>query len=251
VSSLAAGGSVDLDVTMNVDPDAASGAVLPQEVMIAADQPDTAPANNVATVESTVARATDVAVTVVADSLVAAPGDQVGFTVTVTNLGPLVAHSVVLTNALPALLTNPADPPACTFSGDTATCSLGTMEVGAKISIHFSGNLPASAPDGATLVNKASVAVAEIDSAPANDTASATTTVSTSTVVIAGGGEGGNGGAAQTPATGAESGTQLPFTGAPVLAPVGAALLVILFGNRMNAAGRARRRRARDARGSS
>jgi uncharacterized repeat protein (TIGR01451 family) len=243
LTGLLAGASGDINVTVHIDAAAPAGAVLTQNANIAADQPDADLANNTATVRSTVTRATDVAVTVTADGTVATPGARVGFTVTVTNNGPLVAHSVQLTDILPAQLTSPGDPPACAFVGNTATCALGTMAVNASTQVHFSGTLPAGTPAGTHLVDQASVTAAETDPATANNAASAATTVSAPTAVVT---------AAEVSSTlptqqaSPPSSAPLPSTGDNVLGTVRAALLLIALGAGSAVAGRRSRRGRRE-----
>jgi uncharacterized repeat protein (TIGR01451 family) len=177
IASLPAGASGQIDLTVTIDPNTAIGTVLTQQATIAADQVDTNPANDTAAISSTVASATDVGVTVSADTPIVTPGGVAGFTVVVTNHGPLTATVVTLTNALPGQVTDPADPQACTFAGNVATCALGTMAVGATTTIHFRGTVPTSTAVGTRLTDSASVTRAETDTVPANDHSSASMTV--------------------------------------------------------------------------
>ena len=59
LATLAAGGSGVIDLIVTVDPNAPTGTVYVQGVTITGDQTDPNPANNSASVQSTVARATD------------------------------------------------------------------------------------------------------------------------------------------------------------------------------------------------
>lgn len=236
VGALSAGASGTIGLTVQVGANASAGAVLVQDAHIAADQSETEVANNAASVRSTVTRTTDLAVTVTADAAVVNPGARAGFTVTVVNRGPLVAHAVELTDRLPRQLTNPGDPPACTFAGTTASCAVGTMAVNALVRIHFSGAVPASTPAGTTLTDTATVTLSETDSDPANNIATASSLVETSVFTTASP----NAGEASAPAfesTSSPSG-EPPFTGADTAALFRDALALVALGIGLGVAGR-------------
>src|SRR5262249_53724553 len=99
------------------------------------------------------------------------------YTVTVTNHGPLTATAVVLKNDLPALVTNPRDPPSCTFTGNSATCAIGNLAVGANVTIRFRGSVPSTASAATKLTDTATATHSKTDPLPANNTDSATITV--------------------------------------------------------------------------
>ena len=63
------------------------------------------------------------------------PGEQVPYTITVTNTGPVVATNVVVTDTLPAGLSHVSSVPACTASGQLVTCPLGDLAAGASATI--------------------------------------------------------------------------------------------------------------------
>ena len=228
LDSIPAGTSGSIDMTASVDPAAASGTVFEQTATIAADQTDVDPANNTSSVSSTVVRATDVGVTVTADTSTVAAGGVASFTVTVTNHGPLTATAVTLTNDLPAQVTDPRDPLACTFTGNTARCALGAMAVGASTTIRFRGTVPPGTPAGTGLTDATTVTHDETDSVAANNRDTASMTVV----------------ATPPPATAPGGGGSLSFTGANVLTPLQAALLLIALGAGLAFIGRYRRRSA-------
>jgi uncharacterized repeat protein (TIGR01451 family) len=57
------------------------------------------------------------------------PGGEVAYTLTVSNNGPDDAHDAVVTDELPAGLTN-IQAPGCTVQGQTVTCNVGTVPSG-------------------------------------------------------------------------------------------------------------------------
>ncbi|HEY7044610.1 MAG TPA: hypothetical protein VH419_13150 [Nocardioidaceae bacterium] len=234
VGALVAGASGSLDLTVAVDASLKGGARLIQTVTISADQTDVNPDNDTASISSTVGRATDVAVTVTADGPTVMQGGVAGYSVTVTNNGPLPATAVVLKNVLPPEVTNPRDPPDCTFTGSTATCSLGDLAVGASTTIPFRGDVPAGTPVGSKLVDNASVTHDETDSVAVNNQDKATISV----VAQASGPPP----PTQPPPQGPPpSNGPLPSTGAELLSLILVALILIGAGAGLTLAARARR----------
>ncbi len=75
-----------------------------------------------------------------ADAASVVAGNPIGFTMTVTNLGPGVAAGVMLADPLPvgaglAWSVSPANA-ACTIAGGTLTCSFGDLAVNASATVH-------------------------------------------------------------------------------------------------------------------
>lgn len=84
-----------------VDSSVLPGTVLPFEATLTTSKPDPNPANDTATLTSTVLPAADLEVTGSVDVLRYRPGTPVTHTFTVKNLGPLAAHDVVVNDRLP------------------------------------------------------------------------------------------------------------------------------------------------------
>lgn len=228
LAALAAGATGGIDLPVTVDPTIAAGTILVPSATIAADQSDPKPANNTSSVSSTVVRVTDVGVTVSADVPTVQPSGTAPYTVTVTNHGPLPASVVTLTNVLPAQVTDPADPTSCTFHGNTATCTLGTLAPGATVAIPFRGHVPTATPAGTKLTDTASVTRAETDPVAANNRDQATITVVAS---------------APPPAHGNTGSSQpLATTGENLRALIETALYLIALGAALVIAARHRRR---------
>ncbi len=109
-------------------------------------------------------------------------GQNVGYTITVTNAGPSDAVDVVLTDVLPAGTTygGSATPAAwsCAASpgGDTFTCSISSFPPGNAVFI-LAASVGPSVPSGTVLTNTATVTSATADPDPSDNTATATTTV--------------------------------------------------------------------------
>lgn len=73
---------------------------------------------------------TSISIEKTADVTVAAPGDEVTYTLRVVNNGEAAAHDVVITDMLPSGTTYVSSSAVCDNAGSTVTCELGTLEPG-------------------------------------------------------------------------------------------------------------------------
>jgi uncharacterized repeat protein (TIGR01451 family) len=110
----------------------------------------------------------DIAIEKTADQEVAQLGDQVTYTITVTNAGPDLANDVVVTDHLPVTL----DPVSITASGIgtcslslTISCTFASIPVGGEETV----TLDASPLDNGLVVNEASASSDSVDLVVAND----------------------------------------------------------------------------------
>ncbi|WP_405017229.1 DUF11 domain-containing protein [Kitasatospora sp. NBC_00070] len=118
----------------------------------------------------------DLAVDKTSSGTAVAPGENVDYTITVTNNGPTSdSYHVVLTDQLPAQLSYISSQPAgCTQ--DTATRAVtcpakGRLKVGEKFTYVLTTRLdPSYTGDGSDIVNRAVVQADNIDPNPTNDT---------------------------------------------------------------------------------
>jgi uncharacterized repeat protein (TIGR01451 family)/fimbrial isopeptide formation D2 family protein len=120
----------------------------------------------------------DVNVTKVADADPVNAGDEIGFTITVSNAGPGVAYGVTIADTLPGGIawTESPDKAECSITGDVLTCNVGTIAVGASFSVHVSGVTDAA--DCGLVSNTATVDATNEPNTPAyTDDDSATDTV--------------------------------------------------------------------------
>lgn len=98
-------------------------------------------------------------------------GAQATYILTVTNNGPGNASGFVVTDTVPAALTNVASPtPGCTVLGNTVTCTGGRLEAGNSTQITITADVPAG--QFLCVTNTASVLANEEDTNTSNDTAS-------------------------------------------------------------------------------
>lgn len=107
-------------------------------------------------------------------------GQNLTYTISVTNHGPNTANSVTVTDVLPAGVTLLSTTPSCTNAAGTLTCALGKLLPGQTVPLVIQVGIPASFPAG-TISNTASVAAAgQFDPNLGNNSVTATTTVKTS-----------------------------------------------------------------------
>jgi uncharacterized repeat protein (TIGR01451 family) len=140
-------------------------------------------ANNAAQSETTIEDEADLTITKTDSPDPAIAGDQLTYTLTYDNLGPSDATSVTVTDVLPTgvtLVSSVPDQGSCDVLGGTVTCDVGDVasaDPAGQIVIVV--EVDPSTPDGSTLTNTASIAGAEVDQDPTNNSTTADTTVGT------------------------------------------------------------------------
>ncbi len=140
--------------------------------------PDPVPANGIAAVESIVGPAADLALAVSAPPAVAA-GDELTWTLRVSNRGPSPAQGVRVRELLPegtGLVRALTPAGSCSEQAGTVDCALGTLAADDALELAVTGRAP-FALAGRTLAASATVSAQNGDPVPANDVAAASTTV--------------------------------------------------------------------------
>jgi uncharacterized repeat protein (TIGR01451 family) len=109
-------------------------------------------------------------------------GDDLTYTVTVTNNGPDPATSVIVTDNLPAETTfvscSSTGGGVCGGSSNNRTVTFELLPSGASETITFVANVKCSVADGTVISNTATVSSSTPDPNPNNDSSTATTTAS-------------------------------------------------------------------------
>ncbi|AXG79101.1 DUF11 domain-containing protein [Streptomyces paludis] len=137
---------------------------------------DTDPADNTASVTTTVTALADVAVTKAGvGSGPVRPGDQFDYRITATDRGPSDTTNVRVTDTLPAGLTFVSSPDGCTASGQTVTCpTRAALAAGSSAGWTIRVKLdPAYTGNGSDLGNRAVVSHDITDPDTANNTSPA------------------------------------------------------------------------------
>ena len=162
-------------ITANVPPDFPVGD-LTNTATTSTSTADPVPGNDDGSVVTQVSALADVSVGKTADPLQPVAGENVTFTVTVTNAGPSTARGVVLDDALPPGLTLiSVDPPTCT-GAPQLSCPIGDLAPGATVTITVVMNIPGNFPLDPGAVNTATVTTSTSDPAPGNNQATVTVT---------------------------------------------------------------------------
>jgi len=155
---------------------AAATGNLTNTATVASDEFDSFPTNNVASVVTTVGFVADLAVSILAIPDPVPSGAALTYTAVVTNLGPLPATSVQLTNPVPSGATFVGAVPSqgtCDNAGGLVRCDLGTLANGAQATVLLT-LVPTSL---GRLTNVAGVTTVSVDQVPGNNAASRATTV--------------------------------------------------------------------------
>jgi len=173
IGSLARGGSRTLTITARVQ---ATGDTTNVAVVTGA-QGDPFAGNDSASAAVVPRPAADLRLEKTASLAGPEVGDQVTYTLTVTNLGPGPATGVSVVDVLPAGTTFVSASPACVDLAGTVTCDVAALAVGADAVFTVTVSVDPS-PLGTILVNAATVSAVEHDHVATNDTTAVAVVVS-------------------------------------------------------------------------
>lgn len=114
-------------------------------------------------------------------------GESLTWTLAVTNHGRWPAPGVTVTDEVPAAFDTIDElDPACTLTGRTIRCELGTLVAGARRELTFRTRARPDLARGSTVTNAALVTTEMPDINPGNDRDDATTTIDTRADLVAG-----------------------------------------------------------------
>lgn len=171
IPTLASGSSVTVTLTARVERSAAESPVAnTARVTSSVFDPDTA--DNLSTASTTVGPAADLRLSKTVNQPTANVGDVLTYTLTATNDGPSTATGVTITDTLPSGLQITATPTAsqgaCTVTGQTVTCALGSIANGDSETATIQARVRPTA-SSSTLGNVATVTGTRPDPDPSND----------------------------------------------------------------------------------
>jgi uncharacterized repeat protein (TIGR01451 family) len=176
LGSLASGASTIVTVVVTVDP--ATRGTLTNTATVSASETETNAANNTATVTTTIEPHVDLAITKNDSPDPVVAGQQLTYTLTVSNAGPSTATNVTVQDVLPTGVTfqsGTATQGSVTQSSGTVTANLGTLAVSGTATITLV--VAVGADVRSQLTNTATVTAAEQEDDLDNNTATATTQV--------------------------------------------------------------------------
>ncbi len=174
IGALDAGDSEMVSFVVTVDPDQTSA--IDNTASVAANETDSTSGNDSDTENTSIGVETDLSITKDDSPDPVIAGEDLTYTLTITNNGPSDSTGATVTDDLPAGVSFSSSSD-CTEAGGTVTCAIGALAVSDSEMVSFVVTVD---PDQtAPIDNTASVAANETDSTSTNDEATATTTVST------------------------------------------------------------------------
>jgi uncharacterized repeat protein (TIGR01451 family) len=187
-SGVNAGSTFTFTLVVRVNPDAAAGTTVTNTASATIASFDTNPANNSSSTTTSVLAAADLAVTNAASPDPVTAGNQLTYTLSLTNKGPSDAQSITLTDALPAgttfvSLTQATSGPAFAFTTPPVggkgpvLGTLGTLAAGASATVTLVVRVDPGVAGGTVLSNTATAASATTDANPRDNSTTATATV--------------------------------------------------------------------------
>jgi uncharacterized repeat protein (TIGR01451 family) len=169
IASIASGGSAAISATFSVPPVYAGTSIVNTAGVSSATSDPTA-TNDSSSITTPVVAQSDVAVTKTGPASFTA-GQDVTYTVVVTNNGPLVANNVFVDDPTPSGIAFVSNTGAC---AGPFPCALGSLGVGQTATITSTFNVPESYA-GTTIVNTAFASSSTIDVASSNNSSTVTT----------------------------------------------------------------------------
>jgi uncharacterized repeat protein (TIGR01451 family)/gliding motility-associated-like protein len=178
VGDLAPGDSATITISARVNPDTDNGVIIPNEATVGSDTFDPDESNNTDRVDVGITTSADLAITKVADPEPVIAGDEMTYTITVTNNGPSNALDVVMEDVIPALLSVVSvDVSTGTWSAPHWT--IGTLAVGDTVTMTITATTESSLAAGTEIVNVASVSSTTPDPDHENNVATVVSNVVT------------------------------------------------------------------------
>ena len=176
LGALAAGATRTITAVYTVGSNYSGASPFTNTATVSSSTADPSAANNSASAQTTVSASADLGITKTGSTTVVA-GNNVTYTITVTNAGPSDAASVSVADTTPAGLTFVSNTGNCLTA---FPCSLGSIPSGATRTITSVFTVGGGYSGASPFTNTASVSSTTTDPTPANNSASAQTTVSTS-----------------------------------------------------------------------
>jgi len=179
LGTIAVGATGTVVMTVTADADAAATTVN-NTASVASDTDDSDPSNNNGNETTEIVRNADVAIAKAASPSPVLAGENVIYTLTITNDGPSTATDTTVSDVLPAGVTlvsaTPNNGTACTGTA-LVTCDLGTLTPAQVVEIEVIVTTDFDVPNPTVLTNTASVTTSTPDDNDTNDSAAADVTV--------------------------------------------------------------------------
>jgi uncharacterized repeat protein (TIGR01451 family) len=183
IATLAAGATAEFFVSTTINADAADGSLAINTAGVASATTDPDPADNASSVSSTVATEADLQVTKTDSPDPVVPGENLEYSITLTNSGPSDAQNVLLSDVIPtgtsAISFGQTSGPASSlaFDGTSFTATIGTLPAGETATFTMVVNVDPASSGGGTITNTVNVTSATTDPDLGNNTGTETTAV--------------------------------------------------------------------------
>ncbi|MGA8013871.1 MAG: C25 family cysteine peptidase [Candidatus Acidiferrales bacterium] len=179
-------GATTFTVIVQVNGGTATGTQIADTISATSDTNDPILANNSATVLTIVgaANTANLLITNVGSPNPVLAGNNITYTVVVTNNGPATSNTVAFTEALPAntsfvSVAATSGTAGWTCSGSSISCTIPTFASGASTTFTVVVKVGAATPSGTIITDTATVSAATTDPNPSNNVATVTTVVAT------------------------------------------------------------------------
>jgi uncharacterized repeat protein (TIGR01451 family) len=150
VPTLAASGTATFTIAVKVDSNAANNSTISNTATVGSNTPDDNSANNSATQTTTVRTPADLSISKTVNNASPNVGEQVTFTITVSNGGPYSATGVVVKDQLPTGLSYLSDDGGGAYVSGTGIWTVGTVNAAATATLHITAQVTATAVNGVT-----------------------------------------------------------------------------------------------------
>jgi len=176
--------SAQFTITVQAAPTVANGTIVNNTATVTTSSADTNPNNDSFSAPTTISANADVAI-VKSGPASANAGNNITYTITVTNNGPSTASSVSWTDTLPAGTTfvsemQTSGPTFTCTTGATISCSIASMAPSAVAVFSVVVQTSPAIPNNTTLSNTASVVSTTPDNTAGNNSSTVNTTISAS-----------------------------------------------------------------------
>ena len=168
-----------MTIAGNISPTAQDGALLVNTVSVGSDQEDIDLSDNTTTTTTTVqVLKVDLQATKTADADLVVAGEQLTYTITVTNKASTTASGVRVTDSLPINVNFLSDlPRQGSYDSTTNIWTVGTLGPGQSAQLTLEVIVASTTPDGAAPVNTVVAESDQIDDDLSDNTTTTTTTV--------------------------------------------------------------------------
>ncbi|MBN1315671.1 MAG: DUF11 domain-containing protein [Anaerolineales bacterium] len=178
-SELAVGDMVQYEIIVWVDPSVEPGTSLENWAEVVSDTPDPDETDNLTNADTSIVGKADLVITKMDEPDPVVAGEELVYTIVITNNGPSYAESVVVVDNLPSELilqeitVAGADAAEC----DESTCQLGDMAVEQVVTIEIVAMVATDVPTGTVLANTVRAFTDSVDPDADNSTWTEETTV--------------------------------------------------------------------------